>query len=164
MKKIIITMLCILSVFAMVGCDLFGPADKEFSGSGITITLNEDFVLTETVISPFYLVSFDHIFMGMRESKSLVNDYGIDTLTEYIDGVLDNGGHGEEISYSSDETGATYVYAYYTATVDGTDYGYMLICMLSSTYFYSMNFGCLEKNLEDNKTQYHVWADTIVIE
>ncbi len=164
MKKLMISMLAVLSVFSVLGCDLFGPAEKEFSGSGITITLNEDFVLTETVVSPFYLVSFDNIFMGMRESKSLVNDYGISTLQEYIDGVLETGGHGEEASYVSDENGATYVYAYYTANVDGTDYGYMLICMLSSTYFYSMNFGCLEKNLEDSKTQYHKWADTIVVE
>lgn len=164
MKKFLIALLGVLSVFSMAGCDWFGPAEKEFSGSGITVTLTEEFVLTETVIVPFYLVSVDHIFMGMRESKSTLSPYGITNLDEYILAVLENGGHPEESTFASDETGATYRYAYYTSTVEGIEYGYMLVCMESDTYFYSMNFGCLEPHLESNKTQYHEWADTIVVQ
>lgn len=164
MKKTIFTFICVFLAFATTGCDFFAPAEKEFSGSGITITLNDDFAVTETVLAPLYLVSLDHVFMGMRESKSLANAYDIYSLQDYATAVLTNGGKTDVSTYNSNETGATYIYAYYTSTVDGNDYGYMLVCMESSTYFYSMNFGCLEENLEDSKTIYHNWADTIIVE
>jgi len=164
MKKLLIATLCFLSVFALAGCDWFAPAEKEFSGSGMTITLNEDFSVTETVMFPLYLVSLRHIFMGSRESKALATSYGIASLQDYATAIMENGGHAGESTFDSDETGATYVYAYYTATVDTIEYGYMLVCMESATYYYSMNFGCLESNLEASKTQYHTWADTIVVD
>jgi len=163
MKKFMILMLCMISIFALTGCDLFGPKEEDFTGSGITITLTEDFEMQQTVMYPFYLVSLDHIFMGMRESKSSLNAYSINTLQEYADAVMTNGGHDGETTNQSDADGTTYIYAYYTATVEDIEYGYMLVCMESSTYFYSMNFGCLEKDLEDSKTQYHKWADTIIV-
>lgn len=164
MKRLSLCLICCLFVFALAGCDWFSTPEKEFSGSGITITLNEDFNETETVLAPLYLVSLDDIFMGMRESKSLANQYGINSLQEYIEAVLTNGGKSNIETKTSDNDGATYVYAYYTNTADGEEYGYMLLCMESSTYFYSMNFGCLEENLEDSKEKYHKWADTITVQ
>lgn len=164
MKRLSLCLISCLMVFVLAGCDWFSSPEKEFSGSGITITLNEKFTETETVLAPLYLVSLDHIFMGMRESKTLANQYGIYSLQDYIDAVLTNGGKSGTDTQSSDKDGATYMYAYYTNTAEGEEYGYMLVCMESSTYFYSMNFGCLEEDLEDSKEQYHKWADSIKVE
>ncbi|MCK4551556.1 MAG: hypothetical protein KAU02_01470 [Tenericutes bacterium] len=162
MKKLILTLLCTFTLFAMTGCDLFEPEEKEFSEAGMTITLNEDFILTETVMAPLYLVSLDHIFIGLRESKDLVVSAGINNLQEYADTVLTIGGHPDETTYNS-EGDFTYIYAYYTASVDDIDYGYMLVCAEGDSYYYTMNFACLEDNLENNKELYIGWADSIII-
>lgn len=154
----------VVCFFLLLGVDIFEAEPKEFNAAGITITLNDDFIISESVVAPLYLVATDHIFIGMRESKSSINNAGIYNLQDYADAVLANNGHAGETTYESDDEGATYIYAYFTATVEDIEYGYMLICMKSDNYYYSMNFGCLEKNLEKFKAQYHEWADTIIVE
>lgn len=161
MKKILLTLLLFVTLLTISGCDLFAPEEKEFSGSGITITLNEDFVVTQTVIVPFYLVSLDNIFMGSRESKDIFDGTYVTSLEDYAQAVLDMNNHSESTIHSSDKE---YVYAYYEATVEDIEYGYMLICMESDDYYYVMNLGCLNSDLEDNKEQYIEWANTIVVE
>jgi len=163
MKKVVLMLLLVLSAITLTGCDLFKPAEKEFSGSGITITLNEDFSVTETVLVPFYLVSLDDIFMGSRESKSLFKNTTINSLQDYAEASLANAGHEDATIYESDSD-TDYIYAYYSATNDGTEFGYMLICMESDDYYYVMNLGCLNKDLEGNKEQYIEWANTISVD
>lgn len=163
MKKIFIALLFSLSVFSLTGCDLFAAADKEFSGTGMTIILNEDFVVTETVMVPFYVTSLHDIFSGMRESKSLFVRSSITNLEEYAEAVLENGGHSGETLYESEEANG-YFYAYYTALVEDVEYGYMLICMETDDYYYLMNFGCLSDDLEDSKEQYIEWTNTLEVE
>lgn len=163
MRKIILLLVLGLFGFMLTGCDLFAPEEKVFSGSGMTITLNEDFVETSTVLVPLYLASMDHIFMGDREAKSDFVDTTITNLTEYAEAVLEFGGYTDATVNQSEE-GYEYVYAYYSATVDGTEFGYMLICMESDNYYYIMNLGCLYEDLDDSKEQYIEWANTIVVE
>lgn len=162
MKKIVLLMLFAFSVIALTSCDLFGPEEKEFSGSGITITLNDSFTETETVIAPLYLTSLNHIFMGTRESKSLFSGSAINSLTDYAEAVLENAGHSSNSVYDS-ESDTEYVYAYYTASVDDSEFGYMLVCMETDDYYYLMNFGCLNSHLDDNKDLYIEWTDTIEV-
>lgn len=163
MKKILSVVLVWFMAAALLGCDLFGPKDKEFSGSGITITLNDEFTETETVIAPLYLTSLNNIFMGMREEKSQFSGTFVNSLQAYTDAVLSNGGHPDSETYES-EGDTTYIYAYYTAQVDDREYGYMLVCMESDTYYYLMNFGCVSSHLDENKDQYIDWADTIQVD
>ena len=163
MKKPFIILLFTLSLFLLVGCDFFAPEAKEFTGSGITITLTEEFVLTETVMAPFYLTSLDDIFMGMRESKTEFVDTAITSLQDYAEAVLEFGGYSG-YTVNNAEEGYNYVYAYYSASVEDIDYGYMLICMESDNYYYLMNLGCLNSNLEDSKDQYIEWANSIIVE
>ena len=99
--------------------------------------------------------------MGLRESKSTINSYGIYTLNDYIDAVLENGGHPSATVYESEN--GEYMYAYYSATVEKVKYGYMLICMKGAQHYYVMNFGCLYDELADNKDQYIEWANTIIV-
>lgn len=163
MKKAVVSILVVLALFSLTGCSLFGPEEKEFTGSGITITLTDEFWAKETVAFPMYLESIEHIFTGGRELIADVSPYGIHSLSEYAEAVMDNSNHGDVTIQTRSENGASYVYAYYTATVDEVVYGYMLICMAGPTHYYAMNFGCLNKNLENNKAQYLTWADTITV-
>ncbi|WP_264230141.1 hypothetical protein [Acholeplasma laidlawii] len=159
MRKKILLVVTVLSLLLIAGCS---PSTKEFSGSGMTVKLNESFVEKEVIQAPLYLESQNHIFMGMRESKTDLASYGISNLEDYIEAILDNHGKSATVEVYEDED-ITYYYAYYTATVD-REYGYMLFVMEGESYFYSMNFGCLESNLDKNKTQYHNWAKTVIVD
>lgn len=162
MKKLALVCLAALSLIALSGCSLFAPEDQEFSGSGITITLNDTFYETDTVQWSLYVSSLKHVFMGLRETKADAISAGIYDLEAYTDLVLDNGGYADATVYVSEN--GEYMYAYYSATVDDKEYGYMLICMEGENHYYLMNFGCLYDDLEDNKDQYIEWADTIIVE
>ena len=163
MKRFILMFVIGLFGFALTGCDLFAPEEKVFSGSGMTITLNDNFIETDTVLVPLYLTSMDHIFMGEREAKSLFVGTEIESLSDYAEVVLEYGGYTDSTVYQAAE-GYEYVYAYYSATVDDQEFGYMLICMESDSYYYLMNLGCLYDDLEDSKDQYIEWANTIIVE
>lgn len=161
LKRTLSLVLFVALTFSLTAC--FGPKAKEFSGSGITIELTEEFNVQETVLAPLYLVSVKHIFTGMREAKSELSGYGISNLSQYIQAVLTNNNKTGTI-YDDTFDDITFKYAYYNATVDGTEYGYMLIVMEGSNHFYSMNFGCLAKDLDNNKDIYLEWAKTITVE
>lgn len=163
MKKIFLMLVIGLFGFALTGCDLFAPEEKVFSGSGMTITLNDNFVENDTVLVPLYLASMDYIFMGDREEKSLFVDTEINSLNDYAEAILELGGFTDSTVYESAE-GYEYLYAYYSATVDEDEFGYMLICMESDSYYYIMNLGCFLDDLEDSKEQFIEWANTIVVE
>ena len=159
MRKKILLVLVVFSMLLVVGCS---PSTKTFSGSGISIELNGGFIEKEVIQAPIYLESTNHIFMGARELKSEVESMGINNLRQYIEAVLSNSGHTATVELY-EEDGVMYYFAYYTATVD-REYGYMLFVMQGEHHFYTMNFGCLEKNLESNKTKYHNWAQTVTVE
>ena len=163
MRKIFLLFVMGLFGFALMGCDLCAPEEEVFTGGGITITLNDNFIKTDTVMVPMYLESMDHIFMGEREAKSLFVDTEITNLTEYAEAILEYGGYTDSTVCQSEE-GYEYVYAYYSATVDENKFGYMMICMESDSYYYLMNLGCFYDDLEDSKEQYIEWANTIVVE
>lgn len=148
------------------GCGLFSAKPKEFSESGMTITLTDDFAASENVMAQMYVVSKDHIFMGNGESKSTLSGYGYNNLSlnDYIGLVLSASKKEAEVkSYSDDDT--NFLYAYYQSTVEGKDYSYMLICMQGKDKFYAMNLGCFTKNFNDKtKDTYMEWAKTIRVQ
>ncbi len=154
----------ILSVFffalILVGCK---SNEKTFSGAGVSITLNSSFVEKEVIQAPFYLESKDHLFMALRETKTDLSTYGIADLSSYIEAVLSNASKTATVE-TFEEGDLLYKYAYYTSTVGDQTFGYMLIVMEGENHFYSMNFGCLEDKLEDNKDLYFKWSKTITVE
>lgn len=163
MKKISVLIIMFLFAFALSACE---AKEKEFSGAGISVKLDESFVEKEVIQAPLYLESYDYIFMGLRESSSELVAYGITTLEDYVDAVLANNGHGSSTveTMTDDEDNILYYYAYYTATVEDMDYGYMLIAMQGESHFYTMNFGCLESKLDDSKDQFKTWAESITVD
>jgi hypothetical protein len=163
MKKMLLILVTFGIAVSFTGCETAAKA-KEFTGSGITITLNDDFTAKETVNIPLYLESFDTIFMGFREAMTDTSEIEIYTLIQYTQAVLDNNGHPNATVNTYDGDDIHYLYAYYSSTIDETSYGYMLICMAGEDYFYTMHFYCLDKNLENLKEQYIQWASTITVE
>lgn len=163
MKKIAVLFIVFLFAFALSACE---SKAKEFSGAGISITLDESFVEKEVMQAPLYLESFDYIFTGLRESTSELLGYGINDLEDYIDAVLTNNNQGSVTveTMTDDEDNVLYYYAYYTATVEDMEFGYMLITMQGESHYYTMNFGCLESKLDDNKDQFFTWAESITVE
>ncbi len=156
--------LLLLSIFflalMLVGCQ---SNEKTFSGAGVTITLDKSFVEKEVIQAPFYLESRNHLFMALRESKTDLRANGIATLETYIRAVLKNANKTATIK-SFEEGDISFKYAYYSSTVDDQTFGYMLLVMEGENHYYTMNFGCLEKNLEGNKDLYIKWAKTIIVE
>jgi hypothetical protein len=163
MKKMLLFLVMFGFAFSFFGCQTTA-VEKEFTGSGITITLNDDFTAKENVSIPLYLESFDTIFMGFREAMTSTAEYEIYTLNQYIQAVLENNSRPEAQIYTYDQDGVFYLYAYYSTTVDDINYGYMLVCMAGEQYFYTMHFYCLDKNLDSFKDQYIEWANTITVD
>ncbi len=159
MKKLLFFALLLFSMFALVGCT--GNSDKRFNTSGMTINQDNTFNQKEMIPEYLYIESLEQVSMG-RESKSSLFSLGIKTLAEYIQSVISKACRDSKI-LTFDEEGITFMYAYYKATVENQDFGYMLICMEGADYFYTMNLGCLEKNLEGNKEQYIDWVKTIIV-
>jgi hypothetical protein len=163
MKKFTLLLAIFTFAFALSACE---AKAKEFTGAGISVTLDESFVEKEVIQAPLYLESMDYIFTGLREGISELSGYGIHDLEDYIDAVLTNNGHGNatiEVINDEDEN-VSYYYAYYTATVEDMDFGYMLIVMQGDAHYYTMNFGCLESKLDDSKDQFFTWAESITVE
>ena len=142
------------------GCS---ETEKTFSGAGVTITLNDTFIEKTVVQAPFYLESQNQIFMSLRESKDTLASVGITTLDQYISAVLKNGNKTAEV-FDKTEGDLNYKYAYYEASVNDQDFGYMLLVLESDGYFYSMNFGCVSSKLDKYKDQFFDWAKTIKVE
>lgn len=161
MKKTIILVFTLVFAIFLQGCNK--PKEKTFSKIGVEITLNDSFIEKEVIQAPFYLESTSHIFMAIREEKSTLSPFGITTLQQYIDAVIENSGKDVE-TFEKTEGDVVYLYAYYTSLVGDQNFGYMLLTFMGEDHFYTMNFGCLESKLEDNKEQYFDWAKTIIVE
>lgn len=150
-----------LLALSMNACFLSKP--EEFSGSGITITLNDSFHEKSSVAVLLYLESLNHLFLGNREAKDDLISYGIRSESDYIEGVLESiDSDSEVLVYEDDDT--HFRYAYYTSEVDGETYGYMLVVMEGEDHYYAMNFACFADKLEKNKPTYLDWAKTIRVE
>lgn len=160
MKKILLLLIVFLCVSSLTGCK---AKAKTFSKIGVSITLDETFVEKEVIQAPFYLESSKHMFMALREAKSELTTYGITSLDSYINTVLTTSGKTATVE-TYDQDDVYYKYAYYTSTVGDQTFGYMLITMEGTNHFYTMNFGCLESNLENSKELYFKWAKTITVE
>ncbi|HBT59883.1 MAG TPA: hypothetical protein DEA45_03555 [Acholeplasmataceae bacterium] len=157
MKKTIQVLTIFLLLSLMVGCQ---TEKKTFEKNGVSITLTDRFIEKEVVQVGFYLESNDHIFMSNRESKESLSYIGVSSLSQYTTQVLASAGKTAEVHTSEDG----YRYAYYESVVNDQSFGYMLLTFEGEDHFYTMNFGCLSKNLEKNKSLYFQWAKTIVIE
>lgn len=162
MKRIFLVLNLMLFSLFLVGC---GPSEKTFTGVGISVTLDDSFIEKDVIQAPFYLESTKYIFTGMRESKASLATVNVYTLDDYIETVLSVNGKGSvtpEVKRDEDDN-ILYYYAYYHNSVEDMNFGYMMIAMEDDSNFYTMNFGCLEEEFDDNKDQFFEWASSIEV-
>lgn len=130
----------------------------------MTVTLDNSFMEKEVIQAPLYLESPKYLFMGYRESKSIMPS-NVNSLESYFELVMQNNQKTTEILNETDEDGEViYYYTYYTMSIEGRDYGYMAFSMEGKNSYYTMNFACLESNFEDSKELFAKWIKTIVVE
>lgn len=162
MKRIFLVLNLMLFSLFLVGCE---PSEKTFTGVGISVTLDDSFIEKDVIQAPFYLESTKYIFTGMRESKLSLSTIGVFSLIDYIETVLSVNGKGSvspEMKLDDDDN-VMYYYAYYNNSVEDMNFGYMMIAMEDDSNFYTMNFGCLEEEFDDNKDQFFEWASSIEV-
>jgi hypothetical protein len=172
MKKTLIIIISVAAVIVVgfVSLVLYNvlkkPEEKTFTSEfGMTVVLDESFIEDDTVNAQWMLKSNKTIFAGSRDTKEFLEsmNYNLASLDEYIELILQLNKETADVAYEG-EGADRFGYAYYSATISGADYSYMLICKESETAFSSMNFACKAKDFEENKAQYMEWAKKITVE
>lgn len=162
MKKIKYLILTIACLVLFVSC---GSKSKESvkKYNEIEITLTTSFKQTEQ--SGIYCTyeSKNMIVLINRESiNDVVSAYGSDmTLKQYCQKVIELNNKTVLGPYSGETI--YYCYSYYTSTVDGKNYKYMLVCMRNDQYFYTINFATLESKFDDLNNDMLKYARSITI-
>ncbi len=163
MKKVVICLLIILS-FGLASCS---AKPKEFSAGGVTITLTSDFSMQETDGVIMTCISGNVGFVANKESKSLYQSAGYYSMSnkDYAKLVLSvnkkTASAVEEYYEELESETIEYAYAYYTSTVFGQEYKYMLICMQNNTYYYAMNLYTTTDKFDSKIEEFKGYARTI---
>lgn len=105
--------------------------------------------------------------MANYESKSLLSSYGYRNLSAkgYLELVLqvnNKTAKGEIKTYEDDNT--SFAYAYYDATVDGTDFSYMIVTLVGENRYYAINFYSKAEKFDSLKDDFMKYAKTIRVE
>ncbi len=164
MKKIFGLCGILFALLSLVSCRLFSSKEKEFTKAGITITLTDRFVESENINAQLYLISNNIMVAGNRETKTQITLYfGELKVEEYAKRVLKNAGQTGTIELYEDEE-ITFAHTSYTATVDTQDFSYLLVCLKSENYYYTINFACFTSKFESYKDTFMSYAKTIRVE
>lgn len=165
MKKLIISLFLLMSLLFVSGC--FTAKDKTFEKEGIKVTLTTDFQEGEHILAKLFISSKNAVFMANYESKSLLSSYGYRNLSAkgYLELVLqvnNKTAKGEIKTYEDDNT--SFAYAYYDATVDGTDFSYMIVTLVGENRYYAINFYSKAEKFDSLKDDFMKYAKTIRVE
>lgn len=162
MKKIrnlFIALTLILSICTLSSCK---GKEQTFTSNGITVTLNSKFK-EQTIQGAQVVYATNKLgFMGNAENKSVVG-LGDNKLEQYTKAVIDASSLNVEYQIF-DEDGVKFGYAYYSASVSGIKYKYMLVTKEGKDNYYTMNFWSFEKSFNKNENQFMEWAKQIVVE
>ncbi len=132
------------------------PAPKTFSDNGFTITLTEEFEEMEVEGYDVAYVSDAMSVFALAEAKELVGDV---ELKEYARLVVENNNHaGLTIT-----EGDGFVWAEYTADVEGQEVYYLVVCVEGEEDFWIVNFATPDSNKETCKDIFLGWAKGIEI-
>ena len=162
MKKIVkystICFVMFALVLSMVSCSLSDalnkPKDKDFSKAGMTITLTDEFTENDLVTHTAYYVSQKAIVVLLKENDRILDSYSIKEYTELVcqtynvdsSGIKNKDGY-VELTYEKEQNGKDFYY-YSRFYKNGKD-------------FWSVQFGCETKNIEELQPFFEKWADTV---
>jgi hypothetical protein len=146
-----VSMLCI-----MCGCS---ANPKNFSMSGMTITLTDAFSEGKAEAFDVYLKSDDVIFAATEETSDELQraGYEINSLADYADEILSlKGASKNDLQVRND-----YRYFVTTDTVSGASYTYVRCIFKASDAYWVCEFACKTKNYDKLDDKILGWADTI---
>ena len=157
-RKILTVVICMLIVAStLVGCDFLLAKDKEFSTSGMTITLTTAFSEKSYIGYTAYYQSFDVLVFVLKEEKTTFpEDYRDMTVAEYAELLC-----GVNSVESNVMTVGNYAQFSYTAEISGEVYYYYARCYKTADSFWMIQFACFNSDAGKLSAKINKWADTI---
>lgn len=160
MKKFISILLAlVLAIGVFAGCDLLESDPKTFTEGDFTITLNEDFKVSDE--DNGYDITFSSgtaiVFVLEEDFEYFDEDTKLD---EYVELSLEANDCEElEIQDAGD-----YLYVEYTDDVEGEEYYYMVAYYEGSDAFWVVNFSTPESYRSTMEAKFTTWASSIEVE
>lgn len=157
MKKKVIAVVLLLCATLLVLTACSSP--KEFSVSGMTITLTSQFVEKDVVGQTKCYQSLRVIVTALKESFSTLGVSQSFTLQEYTKAVL----AANKIT-ATIKTGEKYYSFTYEKNVEGQDYYYFATTHKSGDAFWLIQFACFKSDKETYQPTFEKWADSVVFD
>ena len=162
MKKFTALLLAVVMLFALTGCmkKAYEYNPKEFSKSGMTITLTEAFRVYNDDLGDILIAyeSKEVLVSVLKEEFASVEGFGDFTVDEYAElWVTAN----KEYSPETPKTADGLVQTKYTADVDGTNFVYFTVMFKGPDAFWTFQFACVEKNYENYAPHFVQWAKSV---
>ncbi len=139
-----------------------GPQEKQFSKSGLTITLTDEFSENDSSTMTALYSSQEYVVAVLKEEFTLLEQAGIATdisETEYAQIVLTN--NSIEGSPTTEDGLVTISYE---MEANGKNMSYWGVAKKGSDAFWLVQFVCESDIFEESKPQFVEWAQTITIE
>ena len=132
--------------------------DKEFSKSGMTITLTDGFVEKDLVSQTAYYESTKAIVTALKEEFSLFEQAGYEdmTLEEYGNLVLTTNSFDTEMQHKNGLS-----YFTYEKSVSGKDFKYFATVFEGSDAFWLIQFASEQKNFDTFQPKFEKWANSV---
>lgn len=161
---IVLTTLTLIGAACATGCDSETPT-KEYSKSGLTVTLPTDFVEKDIVTYTYTLQSADVIMTAVKEEFSLFEALGIDTdevtLVDYASLVVETNGLPSDTKISESNGLTTFTYQ---NDANGKTYFYYASVFKGSDAFWLVQFGCDANNKDKFQSTFVDYTKTVVVE
>ncbi|MGM9680466.1 MAG: hypothetical protein ACI3XR_03065 [Eubacteriales bacterium] len=164
MKKFLALILCTVTLLTTLALASCSENTKEYSSSGITVTLPDSFVEKELIGYTYYLQSTDVIFAAVKEEFSaatLIPGFKDYTLKQYADLVV-TANLLTGIATVEETDGLTYLT--YEKDVSGQTYFYIAPVFKGSDAFWLVNFGCFASDKDEYSEKFIEWAKTIKVD
>lgn len=155
-KRVLPAVVLLCSLCFLCGC---AANPKNFSLSGLTITLTDDFEVGKANAFDIYIKSEDVIFTAVEETTSELEyaGYEISSLSDYADEIIKL----NSASSSSLQTRNDYKYFVTKKTVSGASYTYVHCIFKNADAYWVCEFACKTKNYDKLDDKILSWADTI---
>lgn len=155
-KRVLPAVMLLCSLCFLCGCT---ANPKNFSLSGLTITLTDDFEVGKANAFDIYIKSEDVIFTAVEETTSELEKggYEISSLADYADEIIKLNNAGS----SSLKSRNNYKYFVTHRTVSGARYSYVHCIFKNSDSYWVCEFACKAKNFDRLEDKILSWADTI---
>lgn len=167
MRKIVLLVITLFISLSFFGCKKV--VEKEFSKSGVTITLTSEFKKKESDNWLVYLDSKDCSFFATKQNKQTI-DLKMFNFEESIKGYMMYIQNLNGLNVSKKELSGLYgniIYSYYALHDFDNEKDlctYMLMIMESENYYYTMNLCCDSDKFDDMQLTFMKYAMSIKVE